>query len=92
MADSMREAEAKELSWGWWLLVLVGVLLSVMAGRDRPAVQAGEQPRRPSPSSPASSCLVDGILELVSACLSSTRNRGMVAILGVHHGRSSACS
>ena len=31
MADSMREAEAKELSWGWWLMVLAG-LLSFVAG------------------------------------------------------------
>jgi uncharacterized membrane protein HdeD (DUF308 family) len=79
MADSMREAEAKELTWGWWLLVLVG-LLSFVAGLIvlfKPgdslatlAVIAGIF------------LLVDGILELASSFMSSTRNRGMVALFG----------
>jgi uncharacterized membrane protein HdeD (DUF308 family) len=80
MADSMGAVEVREATWGWWLLVLVGVL-SVIVGivlLFKPAsslvtlaVIAGIF------------LLVDGILELVSACLSSTRNRGMVATLGV---------
>ncbi len=31
MAATRREAEVKEPTWGWWLLVLVG-LLSFVAG------------------------------------------------------------
>ena len=79
MAETMREAEARELTWGWWLLVLVG-LLSVVAGvivLFKPgdslatlAVIAGIF------------LLVDGILELASSFMSSTRNRGMVALFG----------
>ncbi len=79
MADDMREAEAKELSWGWWLVLLVG-LLSFVAGviiLIKPgdslatlAVIAGIF------------LLVDGILELAESFMSSTRNRGMVALFG----------
>jgi uncharacterized membrane protein HdeD (DUF308 family) len=79
MAETIREAEVKELTWGWWLLVLVG-LLSVVAGLIvlfKPgdslatlAVIAGIF------------LLVDGILELASSFMSSTRNRGMVALFG----------
>jgi uncharacterized membrane protein HdeD (DUF308 family) len=80
MAETMREAEVKELTWGWWLLVLVG-LLSFVAGLIilfKPgdslatlAVIAGIF------------LLVDGILELASSFMSSTRDRGMVALFGV---------
>jgi uncharacterized membrane protein HdeD (DUF308 family) len=79
MADSMREAEAEELSWGWWLVVLVG-LLSFVAGviiLIKPsdslatlAVIAGIF------------LLIDGILELAHSFMSSTRNRGMTALFG----------
>jgi uncharacterized membrane protein HdeD (DUF308 family) len=79
MAETMREAEVKALTWGWWLLVLVG-LLSVVAGvivLFKPgdslatlAVIAGIF------------LLIDGILELASSFMSSTRNRGMVALFG----------
>ena len=80
MADTMREAEAKELTWGWWLLVLVG-LLSFVAGviiLIKPgdslatlAVIAGIF------------LLVDGILELASSFMSTApANRGMVALFG----------
>ena len=79
MAETMREAEVRELTWGWWLLVLVG-LLSVVAGvivLFKPgdslatlAVIAGIY------------LLVDGILELASSFMSSTRNRGTVALFG----------
>ena len=79
MAATMREAEVKELTWGWWLLVLVG-LLSFAAGLIilfKPgdslatlAVIAGIF------------LLVDGILELASSFMSSTRNRGIVALFG----------
>jgi uncharacterized membrane protein HdeD (DUF308 family) len=73
------EAELREITWGWWLLVLVGVL-SVVAGVIvifKPgdslatlAVIAGIF------------LLVDGILELVSSFVRSTRNRGLTALIG----------
>jgi uncharacterized membrane protein HdeD (DUF308 family) len=79
-ANDMREAEANELSWGWWLVLLVG-LLSFVAGviiLIKPgdslatlAVIAGIF------------LLVDGILELAESFMSSTRNRGIVALFGV---------
>jgi len=74
------EAEAKEATWAWWLLVLVGVL-SIVAGiiiLFKPgdslatlAVIAGIY------------LLLDGILELVSSFFRTTSNRGMVALFGV---------
>ena len=79
MAETSREAEVNELTWGWWLLVLVG-LLSFTAGLIilfKPgdslatlAVIAGIF------------LLVDGIVELASSFMSSTRNRGMTALFG----------
>jgi uncharacterized membrane protein HdeD (DUF308 family) len=79
MAETMRESEVKALTWGWWLLVLVG-LLSFVAGLIvlfKPgdslatlAVIAGIF------------LLIDGILELASSFMSSTRNRGMIALFG----------
>lgn len=76
----MNEAEAKAPTGGWWLLLLVGAL-SVVAGvilLFKPsdslatlAVIAGIF------------LLLDGILELVYAVLSDTRDRGTVAVLGV---------
>lgn len=72
--------ELGEVTWGWWLLVLVGVL-GVVAGviiLAKPgsslqtlAVIAGIF------------LLVDGILELVAAFMRGTENRGLVALLGV---------
>ena len=79
MAETWREAEARQLTWGWWLLVLVG-LLSLVAGLIilfKPgdslatlAVIAGIF------------LLVDGILEFASAFLRSTLDRGMIALFG----------
>jgi uncharacterized membrane protein HdeD (DUF308 family) len=78
-ATAYRE-EVKELTWGWWLLLLVG-LLSVAAGVVillKPggslatlAVIAGVF------------LLADGILELAGAFARGTRNRGLVALFGV---------
>jgi uncharacterized membrane protein HdeD (DUF308 family) len=80
MNETMFEADARELTWGWWLLVLTG-LLSVVAGLIilfKPgdslatlAVIAGIF------------ILVDGILELATAFLQSTQNRGLTAVFGV---------
>ena len=79
MADTMHERELKALTWASWLLMLVG-LLGVVAGviiLVKPgdslatlAVVAGIF------------LLVDGILELAGSLMSSTRNRGMVALFG----------
>jgi uncharacterized membrane protein HdeD (DUF308 family) len=80
MADSMREAEAKELSWGWWLIVLVG-LLSFVAGVII-LVKPGDSLATLAVIAGVF-LLVDGILELAESFMSSTRNRGMVALFGV---------
>jgi uncharacterized membrane protein HdeD (DUF308 family) len=78
--ESRFEADVKEATWGWWLLVLTGVL-SVVAGviiLFKPssslatlAVIAGIF------------LLVDGILEMVSSFMRGTTNRGLVALIGV---------
>lgn len=80
MSEDAYRTEAGELTWGWWLLVLVGVL-SIVAGvviLFKPseslatlAVIAGIF------------LLLDGILELVDSFLRGTTNRGTVALLGV---------
>ena len=80
MTETVYEAEAKELTWGWWLLLFVGVL-SVVAGiiiLFKPgdslatlAVIAGIF------------LLADGILEMISALMRGTQNRGLVALFGV---------
>lgn len=80
MNETLYEAEVKELTWSWWLVLLVG-LLSVVAGvviLFKPgdslatlAVIAGIF------------LLVDGILELASSFMRSTQSRGLVALFGV---------
>ena len=80
MVASTREAQVRELTWGWSLLVFVG-LLSVVAG----VVVLF----KPSNSLATLAVIVgifllaDGILELVSSFMRDTRNRGMMALLGV---------
>ncbi|MGE5281735.1 MAG: HdeD family acid-resistance protein [Chloroflexota bacterium] len=79
MNENLYQDEVRELTWGWWLLVLVGVL-SVIAGvviMFKPgsslatlAVIAGIF------------LLVDGIFELAASFSRRTANRGMVALLG----------
>lgn len=80
MTDSVRQLEVRELTWGWWLLALAGVL-SIAAGvifLFKPdnslatlAVIAGIF------------LLIDGILELISAFFRGVSNRGLVALFGV---------
>jgi uncharacterized membrane protein HdeD (DUF308 family) len=81
MMDQMGdEGVIGQLTWGWWLLILTGVL-SIAAGviiLFKPgsslatlAVIAGIF------------LLVDGILELVDSFSRETPNRGMVALFGV---------
>jgi uncharacterized membrane protein HdeD (DUF308 family) len=80
MANSVRAMEVRELTWGWWLVVLVGIL-GVVAGVLLLF--------KPSDSIATLAVivgiflLVDGILEIVSSFLRGTSNRGMVALLGV---------
>jgi uncharacterized membrane protein HdeD (DUF308 family) len=80
MTESMAATDNRDLTWGWWLLVLVGIL-SAVAG-----VILLFQPA----SSLATLAviagiflLLDGILELASSFMRATPNRGLVAILGV---------
>lgn len=79
MTDEITEGVVEEVTWGWWLLVLVG-LLSVVAG-----VVILFKPSDSLPTLAAIAgifLLVDGILELSVSFLRSTRNRGMVALFG----------
>ena len=80
MTATPAQEQVRDLGWGWWLVVLVGVL-SIVAGLiivTKPssslatlAVIAGVF------------LLVDGILELIASFTRSTDNRGLVALLGV---------
>jgi len=74
------QAQLRDITWCWWLVVLVGVL-SIVAGviilfepgssLATLAVIAGIF------------LLLDGILELIASFMRSTTNRGLVALLGV---------
>ena len=79
MADDMRVAEARELSSGWWLVLLVG-LLSFVAGVII-LVKPGDSLATLAVIA-GIFLLIDGILELAESFMSSTRNRGMVALFG----------
>ena len=79
MAETMREAEAREAAALWWLLALVGVL-SVVAGVII-LVKPGDSLATLAVIA-GIFLLVDGIFELASSFMSSTRNRGMVALFG----------
>lgn len=80
MNETAYEVETRELTWGWWLLLLIG-LVGVVAGviiLFKPseslatlAVIAGIF------------LLLDGILELIDSVLRETPNRGLVALVGV---------
>jgi uncharacterized membrane protein HdeD (DUF308 family) len=80
MTETVSEAEVQEVTWGWWLLLLVGVL-SMIAGVIILL--------KPSDSLATLAViagiflLLDGILELVSSFMRSTQNRGLVALFGV---------
>ena len=79
MADSI-DGRAREVTWGWWLVLLVGVL-SVVAGVIILL--------KPSESLATLAViagiffLLDGILELADSLVRSTPNRGLVALIGV---------
>ncbi len=80
MNETPYQAEVKELTWGWWLLLLVG-LLSVVAGAVI-LVKPGDSLATLAVIA-GIFLLADGILELVSSFMRGTRNRGMVALFGV---------
>ncbi len=79
-AGRVTSSELRELTWGWWLAVLMG-LLSVIAGI---VVLA-----KPSHSLATLAVifgifvLVDGIIELAGALIGSSQNRGLLAVVGV---------
>lgn len=81
MSDGSFTSDAlHELTWGWWLAVLMGVL-SVLAGIIVLA--------KPSNSLATLAVifgifvLVDGIIELVAALSGGSPNRGLLAVIGV---------
>ena len=81
MSDtSLSPSELRELTWGWWLALLIGVV-SIVAGVIVIA--------KPSNSLATLAVifgifiLVDGIVELVAALSGETQNRGLLAVLGV---------
>jgi uncharacterized membrane protein HdeD (DUF308 family) len=75
----VKSAELRELTWGWWLALLIGAM-SVVAGIIVVL----------KPSNSLSTLavifgifiLVDGIVELAAALSGDTQNRGMLAVLG----------
>ncbi len=78
--ENAYRAEAKEITWGWWLILLVGVL-SMAAG-----VIVLFKPGNSLPTLAVIIgifLLVDGILELISSFMRNTQNRGLVATFGV---------
>lgn len=76
----MENAELREVTWGWWLALLIGVI-SIIVGIIVIA--------KPSHSLSTLAVifgifiLVDGILELVGALSGGTESRGLLAVLGV---------
>ena len=76
----MQSAELREVTWGWWLALLIGVV-SIIAGIIVIA--------KPSHSLSTLAVifgifiLLDGIIELAGALIGGTENRGLLAVLGV---------
>jgi uncharacterized membrane protein HdeD (DUF308 family) len=76
---SMKPVELRELTWGWWLALLIGAV-SIVAGIIVIL--------KPSNSLATLAVifgvfiLVDGIVELVAALRGATENRGLLAVLG----------
>jgi uncharacterized membrane protein HdeD (DUF308 family) len=76
---SLKSSELRELTWGWWLAVLIGAV-SIVAGVIVIL----------KPSNSLSTLavifgifiLIDGIVELVAAVTGSAENRGLLAVLG----------
>jgi uncharacterized membrane protein HdeD (DUF308 family) len=79
MAETLRDAEVKEVTSVWWLLALVG-LLSFVAGVII-LVKPGDSLAALAVIAGVF-LLVGGTLELASSFMSSTPDRGMVALAG----------
>jgi uncharacterized membrane protein HdeD (DUF308 family) len=79
MPETLREAEVKDVASLWWVLVLVGVL-SVVAGVII-FVKPGDSLATLAVIA-GIFLLLDGIFELAISFMSSTQNRGMVALFG----------
>jgi uncharacterized membrane protein HdeD (DUF308 family) len=79
MAETRREAEARQLTWGWWLLALVGSL-SLVTGLII-LIKPGDSLAALAVIA-GIFLLFDGVLEFASAFIRSTRDRGMVALFG----------
>jgi uncharacterized membrane protein HdeD (DUF308 family) len=80
MSATPYQAAVRELPWGWWLVLLAGVL-SVVAG-----VIVLFKPGDSLATLAVISgifLLADGILELASSFMRRTQNRGLVALFGV---------
>jgi uncharacterized membrane protein HdeD (DUF308 family) len=77
---SLTADELREVTWGWWLALLIGVV-SIIAGIIVIA--------KPSNSLATLAVifgifiLVDGLVELVAALSARTQNRGLLAVIGV---------
>jgi uncharacterized membrane protein HdeD (DUF308 family) len=78
-STSLKPGELHELTWGWWLALLIGAL-SIVVGVIVIL----------KPSNSLSTLavifgifiLIDGIVELVAAVTGETENRGLLAVLG----------
>ena len=77
---SLNSDTLREVTWGWWLALLIGVV-SIIAGIIVIA--------KPSNSLATLAVifgifiLVDGIVELVAALSAQTQSRGLLAVIGV---------
>jgi uncharacterized membrane protein HdeD (DUF308 family) len=80
MTGTPEQAQLRDITWGWWLVVLVGVL-SIVAGVIVLAEPGGSLATLAVIA--GIFLLLDGILELVASFMRSTTNRGLVALLGV---------
>jgi uncharacterized membrane protein HdeD (DUF308 family) len=78
--ESFMREETRELTWGWWLLVLTGVL-SIAAG----VIVLGKPGDSLATLAVISGIflLADGIFEVGLSLMRSTANRGLTALLGV---------
>lgn len=76
---SLKASELRELTWGWWLALLIGAL-SIVAGIIVIL--------KPSHSLSTLAVifgifiLIDGIVALIAAVTGETQNRGLLAVLG----------
>src|SRR5262245_26035936 len=80
MVDSIEQANVEAATWGWWLVLLTGLLSGVVGVIV--LFQPGESLATLAVIV-GIFLLLDGSLELASSFMRSTPNRGMAALLGV---------